>query len=386
MASIRYRPSSDTWQVRYRHLGRQTSQTFATSKAAKQFVKLLDDLGTDRALTVQQTRESAGEVTDASLSLLDFGRQAIESRPGITDQTRHRYLRQLETVFPQLISLPVTTITRADVVSWLNWAAANGKWSGKTIANYRGLLSSVFADAMRAELVATNPSSNIRIFRTIQREMTFLSPQEFAHIHHHSPAFGHGLLTVLVATGLRFGEATALQLKDLDPAASTLTITRAWKDGGDLGAPKSRRSRRTIHIPNQVKTVLEAAAENVAVDDLLFTTPGRTEGGRDWLAVAGKPWTADKFHRRVWRRAVDTARSNHTCDYPKLIKSPRVHDLRHTCASWMLGAGVPIAAVSRHLGHESITTTVDRYGHLDPTIARQAADATGAALDSALGA
>jgi len=51
----------------------------------------------------------------------------------------------------------------------------------------------------------------------------------------------------------------------------------------------------------------------------------------------------------------------------------------------MLGAGVPIAAVSRHLGHESITTTVDRYGHLDPAIARQAADATEAALNAALG-
>ncbi|WP_425471230.1 hypothetical protein [Xylanimonas allomyrinae] len=50
----------------------------------------------------------------------------------------------------------------------------------------------------------------------------------------------------------------------------------------------------------------------------------------------------------------------------------------------MLAGGTPIAAVSRHLGHESITTTVDRYGHLDPTVARQAADAAAAALAVAI--
>jgi integrase len=47
-------------------------------------------------------------------------------------------------------------------------------------------------------------------------------------------------------------------------------------------------------------------------------------------------------------------------------KTPRIHDLRHSHASWLIAAGVPLPAIQRRLGHESITTTIDRYGHLAP--------------------
>ena len=45
-------------------------------------------------------------------------------------------------------------------------------------------------------------------------------------------------------------------------------------------------------------------------------------------------------------------------------KRPRIHDLRHTFASWAIRANVPLPVLQRQLGHESIQTTVDRYGHL----------------------
>ncbi|MEU6668034.1 tyrosine-type recombinase/integrase [Streptomyces sp. NPDC046727] len=47
-----------------------------------------------------------------------------------------------------------------------------------------------------------------------------------------------------------------------------------------------------------------------------------------------------------------------------LIKRPRFHDLRHSHAAWLIAAKVPLPAIQARLGHESITTTVDRYGHL----------------------
>jgi integrase len=63
-----------------------------------------------------------------------------------------------------------------------------------------------------------------------------------------------------------------------------------------------------------------------------------------------------------------------------LTKKPRVHDLRHTNASWLIQAGVPLTVVQRHLGHESIQTTSDRYGHLDRKASRVVADVVGKAL------
>ena len=55
------------------------------------------------------------------------------------------------------------------------------------------------------------------------------------------------------------------------------------------------------------------------------------------------------------------------CDCPGLLtKTPRIHDCRHTHVAWLIDDGVPALAISRRLGHESIKTTFDRYGHLMP--------------------
>jgi len=63
-----------------------------------------------------------------------------------------------------------------------------------------------------------------------------------------------------------------------------------------------------------------------------------------------------------------------------LTKRPRPHDLRHTNASWLIQAGVPLTVIQRHLGHESIQTSSDRYGHLDRKSSRVVADVVGNAL------
>ncbi len=53
---------------------------------------------------------------------------------------------------------------------------------------------------------------------------------------------------------------------------------------------------------------------------------------------------------------------------------PRIHDCGHTCASWLIAAGVPMATVSQYFGHESIKTTVGLYVHLDRTSMQAVAD------------
>ncbi len=67
-------------------------------------------------------------------------------------------------------------------------------------------------------------------------------------------------------------------------------------------------------------------------------------------------------------------------DAPRLTKRPRVHDLRHTHASWMIAAGADLFVLQRRLGHESITTTTETCAHLMPDQQRAAADAAGRAL------
>ena len=86
-------------------------------------------------------------------------------------------------------------------------------------------------------------------------------------------------------------------------------------------------------------------------------TPGK-RGDLVFKGATGKPIQHTNFHARKWVRACEAARV--------MDPRPRIHDLRHYMASTLLAAGVPIHAISRRLGHEKISTTVDTYGHLTP--------------------
>ncbi len=63
-----------------------------------------------------------------------------------------------------------------------------------------------------------------------------------------------------------------------------------------------------------------------------------------------------------WRRAVFLTARSQACISPRF----RVHDLRHTAASLMIQAGYPPKMLQEIMGHTSITTTLDLYGHLYP--------------------
>ena len=93
------------------------------------------------------------------------------------------------------------------------------------------------------------------------------------------------------------------------------------------------------------------------------------------------------FSRRVWAPALErtwpSVDENGNAVTPAL--RPRIHDLRHTGASWMIQAGVPLPVIQQHLGHESIQTTVAVYGHLYRHSMEAASDAIAAALGGATG-
>lgn len=126
--------------------------------------------------------------------------------------------------------------------------------------------------------------------------------------------------------------------------------------------------------------MFDRAASGTRPDHFLFTGP------------AGLPWRGHNFHEQVWQPAVAYANG----EYPRddsgnarykgrerppwrvpaelpLGKRPRLHDLRHSCASRLIGRGTALPVVQVYLGHQSITTTVDRYGHLEPAHIKAAA-------------
>ena len=95
--------------------------------------------------------------------------------------------------------------------------------------------------------------------------------------------------------------------------------------------------------------------------------------GNFGLPLTGKPLNASWFWRHVWTPLLDKAGVRHV----------RVHDARHTYASLMLRRGVPIAYVSRQLGHSSIKVTVDLYGHFCPGADRHHVEGLAEAIECA---
>jgi integrase len=347
--------TGNTYRVLWRHDGRQRSLTFENLPAAERFKTLFEDHGPDEALRIIELDEIGRHVPTVTEWLHTY----IDNLTGVQPATLARYrtyvVRDIDPIFG---SMPLTAVTETTIGRWVKQLGG----SGKTISNKHGFLSGAFNAAMRAGVMTSNPCQGRRLPHTRVEETVFLTPDEFRLLRDHIERDRwKNLATWLVTTGMRFSEATALGAADIDAAAKTCRINKAWKYSGDyrpeIGPPKTKKSIRTISLP---------AAALEAVD---LTAPGFlfTNG-------AGNPVRAQEFFNGGWKPAREAAIK------AGLTKSPRVHDLRHTCASWMIQAGVPLPVIQQHLGHESIQTTIGVYGHLDRRSAEAAAEAIGSAL------
>ncbi len=353
MASVRERRTA-SGQVRhavlYRHNGKQTTLTFLRARDAQKARDLINALGPEEALQ----RIHGATATGDAPTVTEWVDKHITDLTGVTDRSRADY-RSLARrhINPTLGVLDLDGVTVADVAKWANALEAAGL-SDKSIANLRALLSAAFGYAVDENQRADNPMRRLRRSRAHEHEreeLVFLTPQEFGRLRSLTAPHWRPFITFLVGTGLRFGEAVALQVGDVDPLAPTpvVRVTKALKrapGGFEIGPPKSRRSRRSVELPADL------------VDLLLPEVAGRASGEYLFTSVDGHRISHSNFHQRAWTPAVKAFAAESG-------KRPRVHDLRHTHASFCIERGMHLEAIRDRLGHESITTT-QIYSHLSP--------------------
>jgi integrase len=365
MASIRpdkRKDGSPYWSVLYRLDGKQRSTSFNDEKDATRFKALVETIGAAGA------REAVGiapATPPDALTVEQWLERYIKQLTGVEQSTIDKYNQYAKDIKPLLGHISLTELTEEDVARLVRHLETTNSRRGKprapkTIANVHGFLSGALNTAVRSHHLSSNPAAGRRLPRGEGDETDvvdrLLSHDEFARLHTATTDYWKPLVEFMVASGFRWGEVSALQPGDVDLSNHTVRVRRAWKystKGYKIGPPKTKRSRRTVDIPKAVLDKLDYSHE------WLFTN---REGG---------PVRYPGFRRRVWDPAVKRA---------ELDPAPTPHALRHTCGSWMLNAGVPVPVVSRHLGHESIQVTVDIYGHLDRTVAAQAAAVMGALL------
>lgn len=361
---------------------RQRQETFPDEPSARRFARLVDTHGPDAAMRILAARNAAADDMPTLRAFTELYLSPTSGMlTGIQPGTRAGYLEAAHRSFlAYLGDMPVDTIDKTDVGRWLEWqlaqpsARAAGKpIAPKTVKNYHAILSAVMTAAVEAKHRADNPAYRTRIAKGVRDEPVFLTVEEFTTLLHFLPERHERLVFFLAGTGLRWGEATALawDAVNLRTAPPSVRVERAWKKGKGspvLGPPKSAKSRRTVSMPADVVASLgtpDPAAE--------FVFPSTT-GGKLWYG---------RFRTSVWEPAVDKATDVDLCvaeGLSPLRRRPTVHDLRHTHASWLIAAGAPLPYIQERLGHESIQTTVNVYGHLVPDAHRQMADIVGATL------
>jgi len=167
---------------------------------------------------------------------------------------------------------------------------------------------------------------------------------------------------LLARTGLRIGEAIALQIGDLNFVNRLITVERNIVKG-EVGLPKSNLTRQ-VDMSTQLTRLLgeivldrkeQLLRLNLSVDELPSMWLFQNE--------AGKPMDDSKI-RKAFARVLLKAG----------LAQRNLHFLRHTFASLLIQQGESLAYVKEQMGHSSIDITVDTYGHLVPGGNRQAVD------------
>ncbi|MEU4231192.1 site-specific integrase [Nonomuraea sp. NPDC026600] len=319
-------------------------------------------------------------------TLVDVERRTIgQYRKSLEDHFLHAIVTLPDdTRVGPLGRLPIDEFTKDIIQAWVNLMREkqHGKktlrpYAPKTIINIHGtVVSPVFDYAIDEEYCSRQPCRQVKLPERKGRAVkavnviTGLEIPEWIQCAYDVDQDTGDITLVLLATGLRWGELTALRVCDVDFDAGTLTVAQVVREDEnrrpyiESTEGKSANAFRTITLPPKALEVLRRRAEGRAKLGLLFPAPG---------SRGGVLWRNANFNEHRWQKVRELAAER------GLIKEPTPKGLRHAHASDLISV-VGIEPVSKRLGHANVTVTSGVYSHLTPDADSRMA----AAIDSTL--
>lgn len=294
------------WRVRWRG---HKSRSFRTKDAA------------DRHWLKVRTELPAHPSSDSTVA--DLLERWLQTKRALTPKGYEGCWVGSRHAMTQFGAWPVGEVKRSDVDVWL---AGMGK-SSALRAKALQALSGAFRLAVADGVVPANPCDGAKVKQSSQRVARFLSVAELNRLV--LAAGDSGVLVLMLGTtGLRIGEAVALNVGDVDPARRRARVQRS-KNG----------EARDVPVSNSILGRLDLDRSRELP---LFTSQtGRRIDTHNWRL-------------RAFRPATESAQ----------LPGLHPHDLRHTAASLAIRSGADVKAVQRMLGHKSAVMTLDLYGHL----------------------
>lgn len=237
--------------------------------------------------------------------------------------------------------------------------------SPRTVRYTHSVLRSALNHAVRARLIAHNPTDYATLPRHERKEMRCFSPAEAnAFLVASRADRWHALWDLLTMSGLRPGEALGLKWSDI--VNDSLSVQRSLVGCGErwtLAEPKTRRSRRTVPLASSTVQALQTHRRQ-QVEERLRTGEAYADNNLIFANSSGMPLDIRNLTTRHFRKILRSAG----------LKEIRLYDLRHTAATLMLAAGVNPKVASERLGHSTIVLTMDTYSHVLPDMQQDAVD------------
>lgn len=307
---------------------------------------------------VSKLRGSYVDPADSKIRISELGPAWLERHKTKVTASSHHSVESTWRVhvLPQWGHYSVGAITRRDLASWLTELGETR--SHTTVARARDLLGGIFDDAIEDGRIVKNPARGIAIKRKPLPEETFLTHRQVEALARASQY--PTLVRFLAYTGLRWGEATALRVRNIDTVKRRILIREAVAEVNGkhiLGSVKSHE-RRMVAYPDFLDTQITDACRGKGANDRLWTA---ADGG---FLRAGN--SRDGWFQAAVKRCMDA---------DPAMERVTPHDLRHTAASLGISAGANVKVIQRMLGHKSAKVTLDTYAALFPDDLNNVAEA-----------
>jgi integrase len=360
--SIRQRPDG-RWEVRLRAGGRRITR-YAHDQAGA--------LAVLHGLRGQQTTGTLTPPSSLTLGVYLADWLAAHS-PALRPSTVESY-RQLCGHVAPLAHLRLSRLEPRHLAALYGQKRRDGLSAGR-VRKLHAMLRKSLGDAVRWGLLPRNIAAAVDPPRPEERHSplwTLDQVRAFLAVCKGDDRPDARLLAFLLLSGLRLGEALALDWNAINLDAGAVAIERGLThvEGKPVeGPPKTKAGVRTIALPSEAVALLHRQRATQAARRL----------------AAGPGWPGGE---RVWTTAVGTAplrgnvrRSLHALCHRAGLSVIRVHDLRHLHATLLVAGGVDPKTAQRRLGHASLQMTLQVYARALPEADRRAVEALGRALN-----
>lgn len=372
---------TDRWTgaVTWTDAAGKKNRRMVTGRTSEEARDRLDDLRRDLKLGTLAPSGQSVTVGEYLTGWIERHRARVRASTWVTAES---YVRVY--LIPALGRRPLARLTAENVEDALASFIRDGRpviagdkrqrspVSAVTARHVRATLRRALADAQRAGLVGRNVAADAAPPHVEHRPITYLSARDLTRLLDGTVDDDLGPLYALAGTtGLRRGELLGLTWADV--ADGRLTVRRSMgrtRDGWGLGEVKSARSRRTIPLPARARQALETERTRQLFRRKAAGDTWQDRAGLVFTDAVGRPLLPEHVSHRF---AKDCARAG--------VPRVRLHDLRHSAATTLLAAGVPLAVISEWLGHSGIAITAAAYAAVVPELLTDAADA----MDRALG-